>query len=231
MAERFARRRVGEVDLDERPLDREQRVAQRDARVGEPAGVHDGDRSRAVEPVDDRTLAVRWKESTSRPSAVACVARPAWISSGFRAVDLGLTRPDRFRFGPWTTRTRMPRRSSAPRRGAAPSGVCQHCVAPDHRARPNGPRRRCRRQDPAQRAAAVLLVGGEWSPARHRGHRVGEAAEIAARARSRCSIRSARSGGVIPRATPVIRLAARNPNATASRCRRSPDTRRRPRAA
>ena len=41
--ERLARRRVGQVDLDERSLDGEQGVAQRDARVGQAAGVDDRD--------------------------------------------------------------------------------------------------------------------------------------------------------------------------------------------
>ena len=63
VAERLARRRVRQVDLDERPRDAEQRVAQRDARVGQAAGVDDRDVEVAlVEPVDERALVVRLEE-------------------------------------------------------------------------------------------------------------------------------------------------------------------------
>ena len=55
LPERLALGRVGQVDLDERPLDGEQGVAQRDARVGQAAGVDDGHVEVAlVEPVDER---------------------------------------------------------------------------------------------------------------------------------------------------------------------------------
>ena len=63
LPERFARRRVGQVDLDERPLDRQKRVAQGDARVGQPAGVDDRDIEVApVQPIDEEALVVRLEE-------------------------------------------------------------------------------------------------------------------------------------------------------------------------
>ena len=75
--------RVGQVDLDERPLDGEQGVAQGDARVGQPAGVDDRDVEVApVEPVDERALVVRLEEVDRRARAPAArAAIPAWISS------------------------------------------------------------------------------------------------------------------------------------------------------
>ena len=82
MAERLARRGVRQVDLDERPLDAEQRVAQRDARVGQPAGVDDRDVEVAlVQPVDEAPSWFDWKKRTSSPSSAARAAIPAWISS------------------------------------------------------------------------------------------------------------------------------------------------------
>ena len=51
------------MDLPERPLDAEQRVAQGDRRVGQPAGVDDRDVEVAlVEPVDQGALVVRLEE-------------------------------------------------------------------------------------------------------------------------------------------------------------------------
>ena len=55
LPEGFALRRIGQVDLDERPLDREQGVAQRHARVSQTAGVDDGDVEIAlVQAIDQR---------------------------------------------------------------------------------------------------------------------------------------------------------------------------------
>ena len=83
LAERLAGRRVGQVDLDERPLDREQRIAQRDARVGEPAGVDDRDVEVArVQTVDQGALVVRLEEvDVEAELARARRSIPAWISS------------------------------------------------------------------------------------------------------------------------------------------------------
>ena len=82
LAERLAPRRVGEVDLDERPLDREERVAQRDARMGQAAGVDDRDVE--VAPWSRSMSAPSWfdwKKAIARPSSAARAAIPAWISS------------------------------------------------------------------------------------------------------------------------------------------------------
>ena len=74
----------------------EQRVAQRHARVGQPAGVDDRDVEVAlVEPVDQRALVVRLEEvdveaelrGPRRDPGVDLVERLV-------AVDLGLARPD-----------------------------------------------------------------------------------------------------------------------------------------
>ena len=43
LPKRLAQGGVGQVDLDERAIDGEERVAQRDARVGQPAGIDDRD--------------------------------------------------------------------------------------------------------------------------------------------------------------------------------------------
>ena len=81
LPERLARRRVGQVDLDERPLDRQERVAQRDRRVGQPAGVDDRDVEVAgVEPVDERPLVVRLEELDPEAELVR--------AAGDRSVDL-----------------------------------------------------------------------------------------------------------------------------------------------
>ena len=74
MAERFALRRIAEVDLDERPLDPEQGIAQRDLVWVKPSGIHD----RAVEvvlvePVDELALVIRLEEDDLEPQ----VERPA----------------------------------------------------------------------------------------------------------------------------------------------------------
>ena len=63
LPERFASSGIREVDLDERSLDGEQCVAQRDARVGQAAGVDDGDLEvPGVEPVDEHPLMVGLEE-------------------------------------------------------------------------------------------------------------------------------------------------------------------------
>ena len=60
----------------------EQRVAQRDARVGQPAGVDDRDVEVApVQPVDEGALVVRLEEVDLEAELVARAAIPAWISS------------------------------------------------------------------------------------------------------------------------------------------------------
>ena len=96
VAERLARRRVRQVDLDERPRDAEQGVAQRDARVGQPARVDDGDVEVALmEPIDERALVVRLEEvdveaELARPGDQALVD----LVERLVAVDLGLARAD-----------------------------------------------------------------------------------------------------------------------------------------
>ena len=82
LPERLAPRRVREVDLDERPLYGQQRIAQRDARVGQAAGVDDRDVEVApVEPVDQGALVVRLGEVDLKPRSVARFEIPSWISS------------------------------------------------------------------------------------------------------------------------------------------------------
>ena len=95
--ERLARRRVREVDLDERPLDAEQRVAQRDARVGQPAGVDDRDVEVAlVQPVDQRALVVRLEEVDVEPELGGARGdRGVDLVERLVPVDLGLARAER----------------------------------------------------------------------------------------------------------------------------------------
>ena len=84
------------MDLDERPLDGEQRVAQRDARVGQAAGVDDRDVEVAeVQPIDQRALVVRLEEG-DREAELRGLRRDPGMDLVERlvAVDLGLAGAD-----------------------------------------------------------------------------------------------------------------------------------------
>src|SRR6185369_12669212 len=94
--ERLASRGIGQVNLPERPLHAEQGIAQRDRRVGQPAGVDDRDvEVAAVQPIDQGALVVRLEEVDLETElgrargdlGVDLVERVA-------AVDLGLARPE-----------------------------------------------------------------------------------------------------------------------------------------
>ena len=195
LPERLARRRVREVDLDERPLDAEQGVAQRDARVGQPAGVDDRDVEVAlVEPVDERALVVRLEEGDRRARARRPVPRSR----------RGSRRASRTR--------RSPARASRPGSGSGPGGpgrvvIAGSRAASERRPRPRSTTRRVDvvadddavggRQDPAQPPAGVLLVGREV--AEDRVERVGErVARQLERVEQRARSAPARSGGVTP---------------------------------
>src|SRR5207245_5344239 len=66
--ERLALGRIGEMNLDERPLNAEQRVAQGDARVGKPTGVDDGGvEVPLVQPIDECPLVVGLEEVHIQP--------------------------------------------------------------------------------------------------------------------------------------------------------------------
>ena len=84
------------MDLPERTLDREERIAQRDRGVGQPAGVDDrGVEVALVEAIDERALVVRLEEVDLEPE----LGRPARdlgvdVVERVVAVDLRLTRPD-----------------------------------------------------------------------------------------------------------------------------------------
>src|SRR5439155_25775640 len=95
-SKRLACRGIREMDLPERALHREERVAQGDRRMGQPAGVDDrGVEVALVQPIDEGTLVVRLEEgdveselrSAGRDLAVDVV-------EGVVAVDLRLACPD-----------------------------------------------------------------------------------------------------------------------------------------
>ena len=71
LPERLARRRVGEVDLDERPLRRASSASRSatDVWVRPPALTIATSKSRRVEPVDERALVVRLEEVDLEPSS------------------------------------------------------------------------------------------------------------------------------------------------------------------
>ena len=162
LPERLARRRVGQVDLDERPLDGEQGVAQRHARVGQAAGVDDRDVEVApVEPVDQGALVVRLEEvdveaelgGPRRDPGVDLVERLA-------AVDLGLARPDQVEVraprgpGPWSSRAPGAGRQQA-------GGGAFHDVRP--RCRPGRRRRRRSAGPSAGGRPACFLSVARWA--------------------------------------------------------------------
>ena len=70
------------MDLDERALDRQQGVAERDRGVGQAAGVDDGDVEVAgMQPVDQGALVVRLEEVDLEAELAARRAIAAWIWS------------------------------------------------------------------------------------------------------------------------------------------------------
>jgi hypothetical protein len=80
LPERFAPGGIREVDLDERALDGEQGVAQRDARVGQAAALTIAtSKSRRCNRSISAPSWLDWKKATLRPSSVARALIPAWI--------------------------------------------------------------------------------------------------------------------------------------------------------
>ena len=94
---------IGQVDLDERPLDGEQRIAQGDARVGQAAGVDDRDVEVAhVQPIDEGALVVRLEEGDRE----AQLRRPRGdpgvdLVERLVPVDLGLAGADQVEVRPF----------------------------------------------------------------------------------------------------------------------------------
>ena len=93
--ERLARRGIGEMDLHERPLDREQRIAQGDARVGQATGVDDRDVEVArVQSIDEGALVVRLEEVDGQAQLPGPCRDPGMdLVERLVAVDLGLAGP------------------------------------------------------------------------------------------------------------------------------------------
>ena len=160
---------IGEVDLDERPLDRQQGVAQGHAGVGQAAGIHDGDIEVAlVQPVDEGAFVVRLEER--RPPGRA--RRPCARSRhGSRRASRARRSPARACRRGSGSDPRGPGRGSSRRRHApriaptARSTTAGLDAGPDDDAVLG-------REDPAQRARRVLLVGREV--VEHRLERVGQ---------------------------------------------------------
>ena len=175
LPEGLAGRRIREVDLDERPVDREQRVAQGDARVGQAARVDDRDvEVAAMQPVDQGALVVRLEEVDGEPELGGAGRQPGVdLVERLVAVDLRLARADEVEVRPSRTRTAV---IAAPRSRSSRLAVIEEArggalderrldVVADDDAIGRG-------QDQPQSAGGVLLVGGEMSE--HRRQRVGE---------------------------------------------------------
>ena len=119
MAEFLAREGVRQVQFDERQLHAEQRVAQRDAGVGEAAGVEDGEADAIglgrLNAIDELVLRVAL-EGDELVAELVGGDLGALFDGGqrVRAVDFGLALPSRFRFGPLSNKSRAIRLSERP---------------------------------------------------------------------------------------------------------------------
>ena len=163
--------RIREVDLDERPRDPEQRVAQRDAGVGQPAGIDDRDVEVApVQPIDERALVVRLEEVDVEPELRGPRRDPGVdLVERFVAVDLGLARADEVEVRALEDEDASSSRGSRSGRPAAPAAA-RSTTAGSMSSRTTDAVGG--REHPAQPARRVLLVGGEM--VQDRGERVGE---------------------------------------------------------
>ena len=211
VAEGLACRRVRQVDLPERPLDAEQGVAQRDRRVGQPAGVDDGDvEVPLVQPVDQCALVVRLEEVDLEAELRGVDSDPIVdLVEALAAVDLGLARPER---GSGSA-PRARARASCPASAAAAG---RPATDPVDRRRDDRPRARRRARPRRPRSAGPSAGGPPRASCRCRSPRAprrsGRGAGIRRGRRRRGAARSVPPGpaGVTPTATPT-RTAARSP--------------------
>ena len=195
MAERLARRRVGQVDLDERSLDAQQGVAQGDAGVGQAAGVHDREVEVAlVEAVDEEPSWFDWKKATPKPELAARAPDPGVdLVERLVAVDLRLARPGQVQVRP--LQDERPGSCRAPRR----EQLAGHLGGQSRAARPHGPRHPTRVGSTQRSRPAACFLSAASGRARSRASRGAASSQGRAR-RGRRAIRRPRSGGVTPTA-------------------------------
>ena len=105
VAEGLALVDVGDVHLDDRRLERIQRIEDGDRGVGEGSRIDRkaaGGLARLVDPVDDLVFAVALVEAQLELELIRQLAAVRLdIGQGLVAVDLGLTLAQRFRLGPF----------------------------------------------------------------------------------------------------------------------------------
>ena len=216
LPERLAGRRIREVDLDERSLDGQQRVPERDGGVGQPAGIDDDDVEVAlVEPVDEGAFVIGLEERDLQPQLGGPGGDPGMdlVERG-AAVDLRLARPEEVevralededpghRADPPPAPAAAGSRSSPTTSRTSSSGTSARITTPVPVA---STQRRC--------PPACFLS----APSASITASIGKGSRPWARPRvvSSASTRAATAGGVTSRRTP-IRRATRSPYATAS---------------